>query len=294
MNDDHRRKLLARYRVIDGGGFRLADHDPDDTAGISRDAGEKLLAEGVARLAELQDRLYAAASWAMLVVLQAMDAAGKDGTIKHVMTGVNPQGVSIVSFKAPTPAEKAHDFLWRHAAALPRRGFIALHNRSHYEEVLVVRVHPDMLDGQHLPPPAREQKHFWRHRLSDIAQWEDYLARQGTVQLKIFLNVSREEQRKRLLTRLDDPNKTWKFEAGDLVERARWHDYMAAFESAISATAAPHAPWYIVPADHKWFSHLVTVEAMVAALEALDLTWPMPTTPKPLIDEARLKLSEDG
>lgn len=294
MTDDQRSKLLARYRVVDGGGFQLSDHDPNDTAGMSRDAGQAMLLEGVARLAELQDRLYANASWALLVVLQAMDAAGKDGTIKRVLTGVNPQGVSIVSFKAPSTEERAHDFLWRHSAALPRRGFIALHNRSHYEEVLVVRVHPEMLDGQRLPPLARDQKNFWRHRLSDIAQWEQYLARQGTVQLKIFLNVSRDEQRKRLLTRLDDPNKTWKFEASDLAERERWGDYMTAYESAISATAAPHAPWYVVPADHKWFSHLVTVQAMVAALEALDLTWPVPTTPKSVIDEARLKLAKVG
>ena len=276
MRDGVRAKLLDRYRVVDGKGFRLKDHDPADTGGVDRAEAERWLADGVARLAELQERLYASSTWAMLVVLQAMDAAGKDGTIKHVMTGVNPQGVQVTSYKGPSTEEKAHDFLWRHSHNLPRRGVIGLHNRSHYEEVLVTRVHPALLDGQRLPPPARDQSHFWRNRLADIANWEAYLSRQGLVQVKFFLHVSRDEQRKRLLARLDDSAKTWKFDQNDLAERAHWGDYMDAFEAAIMATAAPHAPWYVIPADNKWLTHLVVVDAMVAALELLDLKPPKP------------------
>ena len=277
MKTAERAKLLERFRVTDGKGFKLKDHDPADTAGIDHERAEAWLADGVARLAELQERLYASSTWAMLVVLQAMDAAGKDGTIKHVMTGVNPQGVQVTSFKGPSVEEKAHDFLWRHSHNLPRRGVIGLHNRSHYEEVVAVRVHPALLDGAHLPPAARDQSHFWRNRLSDIANWEAYLSRQGLLQLKFFLHVSQEEQRKRLLARLDDPRKTWKFDQNDLTERAHWHGYMVAFEAAIAATAAPHAPWYVIPADNKWFTHLIAVAAMVAALELLDLQIPKPS-----------------
>lgn len=293
MKNGERSDLLARYRVTDGSGFKLKKHDPADTAGIDQEKAETWLADGVARLAELQERLYASSTWAMLVVLQAMDAAGKDGTIKHVMTGVNPQGVQVTSFKGPSTEERAHDFLWRHSHNLPRRGVIGLHNRSHYEEVLAVRVHPALLDGVHLPSPARDQSHFWRNRLADIANWEAYLSRQGLVQLKLFLHVSQEEQRKRLLARLDDRKKTWKFDQNDLTERVHWTDYMATFEAAIAATAAPHAPWYVIPADNKWFTHLIAVDAMVAALELLDLKIPRPSGEMVAqIAEFRAQLSE--
>ena len=193
-----------------------------------------------------------ATKWSLLCVFQAMDAAGKDGTIKHVMSGVNPQGVQVTSFKQPGPEELAHDFLWRVMREAPERGRIGIFNRSHYEEVLVVRVHPDLLARQHLPELLT--KKMWDHRLEDIAAFERYLARQGTVILKFFLNVSKEEQKRRFLERMDHPNKNWKFSASDMAERAHWDDYMAAYQAAIAATAAPHAPWFVVPADHKWFT----------------------------------------
>lgn len=272
------RKLLEPYRIEDGKGFRLKHHDPADTAGrlLGKPDASALLAEGVHVLTGLQEKLYAQDRWAMLCMFQAMDAAGKDGTIKHVMSGVNPQGVRVTSFKAPGPEELAHDFLWRAARALPQRGHIGIFNRSNYEEVLVVRVHPELLERQHLPPELRG-KHLWRHRLEAIANFEDYLARQGTVVLKFFLNVSKAEQRRRFLERLDEPGKHWKFSPSDMAERAYWDEYQAAYEEAIAATAAPHAPWYVVPADNKWFTRLIVVAAMIDALHRLDLTLPPPT-----------------
>ncbi len=276
--------LLKRCRVVDGDGFRLRDHDPASHHGLTREAAEAMLADGIARLASLQRRLYADGRHALLVVLQAMDAAGKDGTIAHVMTGVNPQGVQVTSFKAPAPSELAHDFLWRVHAAAPRRGMIGLFNRSHYEEVLVCRVHPEMLAAQSLPGPPDAA--FWRHRLADIAQFEAYLGRQGTTIVKIFLHLSKAEQRRRFLARLDTPDKTWKFSAADLRERERWDDYQDAYETAIAATASKHAPWYVVPADHKWYAHWVVVEALIHALERLELT--MPT----LSEEEATRLAE--
>ena len=275
MTQKQLRKLLDRYRVTDGKGFRLKDHDPGDTGGalVNHAESELLLADGVQRLAALQELLYPQDQWAMLCAFQAMDAAGKDGTIKHVMSGVNPQGVEVTSFKQPGPEELAHDFLWRTNRRLPMRGQIGVFNRSHYEEVLVVRVHPELLARQHLPPSLNGKK-VWKHRLEDIAAWERYLSRQGFVILKFFLNLSREEQKRRFLARLDTPEKNWKFSAADVAERARWDDYMAAYEDAIAETAAPHAPWFVVPADHKWFTRVVVVEAMVAALEDLNLHVP--------------------
>jgi len=287
---------LKRYRIADGSNFRLKDHDPAATGGIDLDAeaANALLARDVARLADLQYRLYAENRWSLLCIFQALDAAGKDGTIKHVMSGVNPQGVQVSAFKAPGLEELAHDFLWRVARQLPERGRIGIFNRSHYEEVLVVRVHPELLERQHLPERLRD-KHFWRHRLADIAAFERYLARQGTVVLKFFLNISKEEQKRRLLARLDEPDKNWKFSAGDLAERARWDDYMDAYERAIGATAAPHAPWYVVPADHKWFAHLVVVAAMIEALQDLDLNFPELTeTARQALDAARRTLEPEG
>lgn len=275
MTGKQLRKLLDRYRITSGKAFRLKDHDPADTGGalVDHAESEALLADGVQRLEALQELLYPQDQWAMLCAFQAMDAAGKDGTIKHVMSGVNPQGVEVISFKQPGPEELAHDFLWRISRRLPQRGQIGVFNRSHYEEVLVVRVHPELLARQHLPA-ALNGKKLWKHRLDDIAGFERYLSRQGFVILKFFLNLSREEQKRRFLARLDTPDKNWKFSAADIAERAHWDDYMAAYDDAIAATAAPHAPWFVVPADHKWFARVVVVEAMVAALEDLNLHAP--------------------
>lgn len=271
-------KILDRYRVTKGRGFRLKDYDPGDTAALEMEktAAEALLKQGVVRLAEMQDKLYAQDRWSVLCIFQAMDAAGKDGAIKHVFSGVNPQGCQVHSFKAPGPMELDHDFLWRHSTALPERGRIGIHNRSWYEEVLVLRVHPEFLARQRLPPSLIGKK-IWDQRLEDIAAYERYLARQGTVVLKFFLNVSREEQKSRFLSRIAEPEKNWKFSPNDVAERAHWDDYMKAYQAAISATAAPHAPWFVVPADAKWFTRLVVVAAIIEALEKLELHYPAVT-----------------
>jgi PPK2 family polyphosphate:nucleotide phosphotransferase len=268
-------RLLARYRVASGKGFRLKAHDPADTGGLDleKDRAAELLQRGVERLAELQDMLYAQDRWSVLCIFQAMDAAGKDGAIKHVFSGVNPQGCQVHSFKAPTSVDLDHDFLWRHATALPERGRIGIHNRSWYEEVLVVRVHPHLLQAEKLPPRLLG-KRIWEERLEDIAAYERYLARQGMVVLKFFLHLSKAEQKRRFLARIEAPEKNWKFSAGDVAERAHWDAYMAAYEAAIRGTAAPHAPWYVVPADAKWFTRLVVVAAIIEALEGLDLRYP--------------------
>lgn len=268
-------KMLDRFRVTSGKGFRLKNCDPGDTGGldVQKDHAADLLQRGVERLAQLQDMLYAQDRWSVLCIFQAMDAAGKDGVIKHVFSGVNPQGCQVHSFKAPTPVDLDHDFLWRHSTALPERGRIGIHNRSWYEEVLVVRVHPDFLAGQKLPPRV-VGKNIWEERLEDIAAYERYLSRQGTVVLKFFLNVSREEQKRRFLSRIDEPEKNWKFSANDVAERAHWDAYMRAYEAAIRGTAGRHAPWFVVPADAKWFTRLVVVAAIVEALEGLDLQYP--------------------
>ena len=267
--------ILARYRVTSGKKFRVKDFDPGDTAGLDlqKDQARALLEGGVRRLAELQDKLYAQDRWAVLAIFQAMDAAGKDGAIKHVFSGLNPQGCQVESFKAPTTLELDHDFLWRHLQHLPQRGRIGIHNRSWYEEVLVVRVHPEFLRGQKLPPKLLT-KSIYDERLEDIAAFERYLARQGIPVLKFFLNVSRDEQKRRFLERIDEPQKNWKFSANDVTERRSWKEYQDAYERAIVATAAEHAPWYVVPADKKWFTRIVVVAAMVDALEKLDLRYP--------------------
>jgi PPK2 family polyphosphate:nucleotide phosphotransferase len=266
---------LDRYRITDGAAFKLKHYDPADQGGmdIGKADADALLAEGVARLSELQTRLYAQDRWALLAAFQAMDAAGKDGTIKHVMTGINPQGVQVVSFKQPGPDALDHDFLWRIHEAVPPRGRIGIFNRSQYEEVLVCRVHPELLDKQMLPDAVRGRK-FWKHRLEDIAAFERYLARQGVAQVKFFLHLSKDEQKRRFLARIDTPDKNWKFSAGDLKERAFWDEYQDTYEETIAATASVHAPWYVVPADHKWFTHLIVVNALIEALEALDLKAP--------------------
>jgi PPK2 family polyphosphate:nucleotide phosphotransferase len=267
--------LVERFRVASGKHFRLKDHDPADTGGLqlSKDAAAQRVAAGVAQLSDLQTRLYAEDKWSLLCVFQAMDAAGKDGTIRHVMTGVNPQGVQVSAFKQPGPEELDHDFLWRVSRELPQRGRIGIFNRSHYEDVLVARIHPEILARQKLPPRLIG-KNFWKQRLQDIAAYERYLHHQGTVVLKFFLNISPEEQRTRFLARLENPEKYWKFSLNDIKERARWDDYMSAYEEAIIETAAPHAPWFVVPANHKWFAHLIVVEAMIEALQSLDLRFP--------------------
>jgi PPK2 family polyphosphate:nucleotide phosphotransferase len=269
-------ELPQRFRVTSGRGFRRADFDPGDTAGLrSRTQAARRLAQGVERLKSLQEKLYAQDRWALLVVFQAMDAAGKDSTIKHVMSGVNPQGCEVHSFKAPSAEELDHDFLWRCTRHLPERGRIGIFNRSHYEEVLVVRVHPELLARQRIPESLTRGA-IWRRRFEDIRGFERHLARNGTVILKFFLHVSPGEQRKRFLERLDEPRKNWKFSAADVAERAHWPVYMEAYEDAIRHTAAEHAPWFVVPADHKWFTRLVVAEAVLGALEALDLHLPRP------------------
>jgi len=289
------RRILDRYRVTSGKGFRLKDHDPTDTAGrlLPKPHASALLARGVHRLAELQERLYAQNGWSMLCVLQAMDAAGKDGTIKHVMSGVNPQGVQVTAFKAPGPDELAHDFLWRANRALPARGHIGIFNRSHYEEVLVVRVHPECLERQHLPKELVGRR-LWDQRLDAIATFERYLTRQGMVVLKFFLNVSKQEQKRRFLERLDEKDKNWKFSASDLSERAFWDDYQQAYQEAIIATATPHAPWFVVPADNKWFTRLIVVAAMIEALDRLDLKFPvLSEDEQAALQVARVKLETE-
>jgi PPK2 family polyphosphate:nucleotide phosphotransferase len=270
------RDLLKPYLVTDGRRFRLKDVDPRDTGGMAPEIKERskaLLREGVERMAALQSRLYAQDRWGVLLVFQAMDAAGKDGAIEHVMSGVNPQGVQVHAFKAPSAEELDHDFLWRTSRALPERGRIGIFNRSYYEEVLIVRVHPPILAGQKLPPETIG-KRIWKERLEDIAAHERYLARNGYVIRKFFLHVSRAEQKRRFLARIDTPEKNWKFSLGDVKERQHWKAYMAAYEDAICRTAAPHAPWIVVPADHKWFTRLVVSNAIVDALEGLALAYP--------------------
>jgi PPK2 family polyphosphate:nucleotide phosphotransferase len=270
------RAHVAPYRVTKGKHFRLADVDPADTHGLGEDAAseaETLLQSGVQWLAEQQDMLYAQDRWAVLLELQAMDAAGKDGTIKHVMSGVNPQGVRVVSFKQPSTEELRHDFLWRHQCQIPPRGTIGIFNRSYYEEVLVVRVHPEILEKQKLPPEL-VTKQIWDERLEDIRAYERYLARNGVVLLKFFLHVSRKEQKRRFLERLDTPEKNWKFSGTDVAERDHWDEYMKAYEQAIRATATKRAPWYVIPADHKWFARLAVAGAIAQALSRLHLTYP--------------------
>jgi len=272
---DQIEKYVKPFRITNGKNFRLKDYDPGDTCGLKMDKGEaaKLLQRGNVWLAEEQEMLYAQDRWSLLLIFQAMDAAGKDGTIKHVMSGVNPQGCQVFSFKQPSAEDLDHDFMWRYAKSLPERGRIGIFNRSYYEEVLVVRVHQEILKRQKLPPEL-VSKHIWDERLADIANFENYLSRQGTVVLKFFLNVSRKEQKSRFMERLDKPDKHWKFSASDIHERKFWSDYMFAFEQAIRATASKHAPWYIVPADNKWFTRLFVAAAIVTAVEELNLSFP--------------------
>jgi PPK2 family polyphosphate:nucleotide phosphotransferase len=265
--------LIAPYRVADGRGFRLKQVDPGDTCGLEKDEARKLLRRGIEKLAVMQDKLYAQDQWGVLLVFQAMDAAGKDSTIKHVMSGINPQGCQVSSFKAPSSNELDHDFLWRTTRQLPERGRIGIFNRSYYEEVLVVRVHPTILEGQKLPKRV-VTKRIWKERFEDIAAFERYLARQGFAILKFFLHVSKKEQKERFLKRLDRPEKNWKFSMADVREREHWDAYQKAYQDMIRSTAAPHAPWFVVPADRKWFTRLVVAAAIHDALDQLKLAYP--------------------
>jgi len=277
-------RYVKPYEVRSGKDFRLKDFDPADTAGLgaeSKPKAQELLQKGVERLAELQGKLYAQDSRALLLIFQAMDAAGKDGTIKHVMSGVNPQGCQVYSFKAPSQQDLDHDYLWRTTRCMPERGRIGIFNRSYYEEVLVVRVHPELLEAEKLP---REflGKHIWKQRYADIRNFENYATNNGTVIRKFFLHLSKEEQRKRFLQRLDTPEKNWKFSSADVRERGYWDNYQQAYEEMIQHTATKSAPWYVIPADNKWFARLVVAGAVVDALEELKLHYPV-------VDEAKKK-----
>ena len=267
-------KLSKTYRVESGKHFRLKDFDPGDTRHWkSKEHGEEALLHGIARTAELQDMLYAQDNWAVLLIFQALDAAGKDGVIKHVMSGVNPQGCQVSTFKVPTETELQHDFLWRTSVHLPERGHIGIFNRSYYEEVLVLRVHPELLQNEKIPPSLVSKK-IWDGRFDDIRSFEQHMTRSGTVIRKFFLHLSKKEQKRRFLARLEEPEKNWKFSAADIHERKYWDDYQDAYEDMIRNTATEDAPWYVVPADNKWFTRLVVSMVLVDTLESLNLSYP--------------------
>ena len=268
-------KIIKRCRIDKPEKFKLSNFDPAECFGLSTDIEEvrAILAEGVARLEDMQERLYAHARWSVLIVLQGMDAAGKDGVIKHVMAGINPQGCAVHAFKVPSTEELAHNFLWRIDKYLPERGRIGIFNRSHYEEVLAVRVHPDLLERQKLPPTVTK-KNIWKHRFQDIRAFERHLTRNGTLVLKFHLRISKKEQRKRFLARLNEPEKRWKFSASDINERAYWDDYMSAYEEIIRETSTEFAPWYVIPANHKHIAWVIASAAIVEAIEALKPNFP--------------------
>jgi len=279
------KKLAEPFRINKGKDFRLKDVDPNDTLDFTKEEhksrAKEVLASGVMALAELQDKLYAQDKWAVLLIFQAMDAAGKDGAIKHVMSGINPQGCQVYSFKSPSAEDLDHDYLWRCMKCLPNRGHIGIFNRSYYEEVLVVRVHPNFLAKAKLPPKL-VGKNIWEERYEDMRNFELYLARNGVIVRKFFLHVSKKEQKQRFLDRIDDPQKNWKFSSNDASERDYWDDYMEAYEEMIQGTATKEAPWYVVPADNKWFTRVVVASAVIEALDSLDLAYPK-------VDESKLK-----
>jgi PPK2 family polyphosphate:nucleotide phosphotransferase len=292
----NRKKLIgfARdYRVDKGGKFRLKDIDPADTGKLKSPAeAEELLAESVKLMSDMQAKLYAQEQWSLLLIFQAMDAAGKDGTIKHVMSGINPQGCEVTSFKAPSAADLGHDYFWRSNGALPERGRIGIFNRSYYEEVLVVRVHRELLEAEKIPGRL-VTRHIWKERFEDIHAHERYLMRNGTVIRKFFLHLSKAEQRRRFLARLDASAKNWKFSAADLKERTHWDEYASAYEEMIRHTATREAPWYVVPADNKWFTHLVVAGAIIEALDSLRLSFPEVTgSQRKMLEEARKTLEK--
>jgi PPK2 family polyphosphate:nucleotide phosphotransferase len=286
--------LAKRFCITDGKCFRLKDCDPGDTAGIkSKERAPEILEQGLVHLTEFQEKLYAQDRWALLLIFQAMDGAGKDSTIKHVMSGVNPQGCEVHAFKAPSHEELDHDFMWRTTRRLPERGRIGIFNRSYYEEVLIVRVHPHILQGQKIPP-SLVTKDVWKERYEDINAFERYVSRNGIVVCKFFLHVSKEEQKKRFLERLQKPEKHWKFSLTDVRERKYWDDYMQAYEAMVRNTSAPYAPWYVVPADHKWFTRLVVAQAIIDTLEGLKLSYPtVDEKKKKEIEAARALLANE-
>jgi len=287
------RDLAKEFRVDDGKRFRLKDVDPGDTLKLGdedKPRAKEMLAAGVETLASLQDMLYAQDRWAVLLIFQAMDAAGKDGAIKHVMSGVNPQGCQVYSFKSPSSEDLDHDYLWRCLKCLPERGRIGIFNRSYYEETLVVRVHPEFLDKQKVPE-ERRSKNIWKERFEDIRHVERYLDRNGVIVRKFFLHVSKKEQGKRFLSRIDDKDRNWKFSANDASERNHWNDYMDAYEDMIRSTATDYAPWYVVPADNKWFTRLAVAGAVIDALDSLDVDYPeLSKHQRAQLDEARAAL----
>jgi len=295
--EERARRFVKPFRITDGGKFRLKDSDPSDTGTLESedaDVAKDALQEGIKLMAEYQAMLYAQDRWSLLLIFQAMDAAGKDGTIKHVMSGVNPQGVQVFSFKAPSAEELDHDYLWRCLRRLPERGRIGIFNRSYYEEVLVARVHPEVLKRQRIPP-SLVGKDVWEERYEDICNVEKYLSRNGVVIRKFFLHVSRAEQKRRFLARLDTPEKNWKFSASDAAERRFWKDYQSAYEDAIRATATKRAPWYVIPADHKWFARLAVAAAIVDTLASLDLRYPVVDAKKKKeLRAARRELESEG
>lgn len=269
---------IDKFRVKEGTKLDLKKYKTDDTDGLKdKDEAKESLAANIERMAALQDTLYAQDTQALLIIFQAMDAAGKDSAIEHVMSGVNPQGVQVTSFKQPSSEELDHDYLWRCAKNMPERGRIGIFNRSHYEEVLVVRVHPQILAGQRLPDDIKNNKNIWKQRYKQIRNYEDYLADNGTVIVKFFLHVSKEEQKKRFLARIDTPEKNWKFSSFDVKERAFWDDYQKAYRDAIEATSTEKAPWYIIPADKKWFTRLAVSEVIVKTMESMKLHYPVVT-----------------
>jgi PPK2 family polyphosphate:nucleotide phosphotransferase len=293
-------EFIDQVRVPHGRSIQLKDYDPGWAGDPALPKAERkrlsaeILTQDVSALAEAQDRLYAANRWSILIILQAMDAAGKDSTIKHVMSGVNPQGCEVTSFKHPSAEELEHNFLWRYARRTPERGRIGIFNRSYYEEVLVVRVHPELVTAEHVPN-GRVDDDFWADRFADITAFERHLSRNGTVILKFFLHISRDEQRKRFLKRLKDPKKHWKFSPADLAERAFWDDYMKAYEDAINATTTKWAPWHIIPADHKWVSRALVAHIVTRTLESLDLRYPEVTEEqRAIIEEARKRLEKEA
>jgi PPK2 family polyphosphate:nucleotide phosphotransferase len=298
-----KKKLIEKFRVQPDGKFKLARHDPDwcgdDDVPVEKrkEYAKESLTQDVSDLAEAQELLYADDSWSLLVIFQAMDAAGKDGTIKHVMSGINPQGCQVYSFKHPSAEELDHDFLWRCNKALPERGRIGIFNRSYYEEVLITRVHPELIDAQRIPgvkPGDKLQKQFWEHRYEDINSFERHLTRNGTAIVKFFLNISKNEQRKRFLKRIEDPAKHWKFSPGDVKERGYWDAYMQAYEACIAATSTEHAPWYVVPADHKWVTRAAVAAILNETIRGLGLRWPEVTAEqKEVIDTYHHQLKND-
>lgn len=289
------RKITSQFRVSGSRRVRLKDH-PTNWTGEPRDEaqGHAMLAEGVRQLSKMQERLYAQNTYSVLIIFQAMDAAGKDGTIRHVMSGINPQGTQVYSFKAPSPEERDHAYLWRSMKAVPERGRIGVHNRSHYEEVIVTRVHPKILQGQQLPEEMKRDKKIWKERFAHINNFERYLSENGTVVLKFFLHVSRKEQKKRFLERIADPSKNWKFSAGDVRERGFWADYMKAYEEVFTHTSTDWAPWHIIPADNKSFMRLAVASIIAETMEGLTLDYPMlsPAQKRELAAAKRMLMAE--